>query len=341
MLDTLAVAESKQATAVRHRTVPSLLRAHLALTSGDVEAATALAEAALEAAEESGARLWHPIGHALLALAALRRVNISAAMGYVTQLGEDALLGRSLYIPGQCAWVTALVYRAKDDISGALRLVAELVDLGPVSRELLLSQPGAAPWLARLALGAGETGLAQRALRSATSLAARNPRFPTVAASALHTRGLVENSLDYLLHAAETHRDPWARASALEDAGTFLSADRARHDRATEAYDRAAAGYLASGSTYDYRRTQSKIRDLGKAALPSLHGTQHQSAFTQLTRGEHEVAKLVAEGMTNIQVARVLSLSRHTVAFHLRKVFRKLDVSSRVELAHMWGTRTG
>ncbi|MGW7824059.1 LuxR C-terminal-related transcriptional regulator [Streptomyces puniciscabiei] len=336
ILDDTVLDGGEQTATVLQRTVSSLLRAHLAITLGDVEMAATLAQDALRTSEESGMRLWHPMGHVLLATAALRKVNISAAREYVTRLGEDALLGRSLYIPGQCAWVTALVYRAKGDVIGPLRLVAELVDLGPASRELLLSQPGAAPWLARFALGAGETGLAQRALRSATSLAARNPGFPTLAASAVHTRGLVESSLDLLLQAADIHRDPWAKASALDDVGTLLSADRA-----IAAYDRAATGYLVAGSTYDYLRMKSKIRDLGKAALPSPRGSEPPLAYTQLTRGEHEVAKLVAQGMTNVQVARVLSLSRHTVAFHLRKVFRKLGVSSRVELAHLWGTRTG
>jgi DNA-binding CsgD family transcriptional regulator len=41
----------------------------------------------------------------------------------------------------------------------------------------------------------------------------------------------------------------------------------------------------------------------------------------------------VAEGPTNLEAACLLHLSRHTVDFHLRQVFRKLNVDSRVELA--------
>jgi DNA-binding CsgD family transcriptional regulator len=41
---------------------------------------------------------------------------------------------------------------------------------------------------------------------------------------------------------------------------------------------------------------------------------------------------LVAEGLTNRQVAERMFLSRHTVDFHLRQVFRKLGINSRVEL---------
>ena len=37
-------------------------------------------------------------------------------------------------------------------------------------------------------------------------------------------------------------------------------------------------------------------------------------------------------GLTNRQVASRIFLSQHTVAFHLRKVFRKLGISSRLEL---------
>jgi DNA-binding CsgD family transcriptional regulator len=54
-----------------------------------------------------------------------------------------------------------------------------------------------------------------------------------------------------------------------------------------------------------------------------------------LTETERSVAELVAEGLTNQQVATRMFLSRHTIDFHLRHVFRKLDVDSRVLLARV------
>ncbi len=52
-----------------------------------------------------------------------------------------------------------------------------------------------------------------------------------------------------------------------------------------------------------------------------------------LTRRELEVARLVAEGMTNHQIATALGISRWTVVNHVRRVMNKLGVSSRVEVA--------
>jgi DNA-binding CsgD family transcriptional regulator len=52
-----------------------------------------------------------------------------------------------------------------------------------------------------------------------------------------------------------------------------------------------------------------------------------------LTDTERSVANLVAEGLTNRQIAERVIISRHTVDFHLRSIFRKVGVGSRVELA--------
>jgi transcriptional regulator of acetoin/glycerol metabolism len=52
-----------------------------------------------------------------------------------------------------------------------------------------------------------------------------------------------------------------------------------------------------------------------------------------LTDAERSVANLVAEGLTNRQIAERVFISRHTVDFHLRSIFRKVGVASRVELA--------
>jgi DNA-binding CsgD family transcriptional regulator len=53
----------------------------------------------------------------------------------------------------------------------------------------------------------------------------------------------------------------------------------------------------------------------------------------QLSPAERAVALLVGQGLTNIVVGRRLHLSPHTVDSHLRKIFGKLDLHSRVELA--------
>jgi len=64
-------------------------------------------------------------------------------------------------------------------------------------------------------------------------------------------------------------------------------------------------------------------------------GDRPRFGWASLTATELSIADLVAEGMTNRQVAAKLYLSPHTVGFHMRQVFRKLEISSRVELTRL------
>jgi DNA-binding NarL/FixJ family response regulator len=53
-----------------------------------------------------------------------------------------------------------------------------------------------------------------------------------------------------------------------------------------------------------------------------------------LTKREVEILQLVAAGLTNSEVARKLWVTEQTVKFHLRNIYRKLDVANRTEASH-------
>ena len=58
-------------------------------------------------------------------------------------------------------------------------------------------------------------------------------------------------------------------------------------------------------------------------------------SWDSLTEAERRIARLVASGLTNKLIAEQLSLSPHTVDAHLKHIFTKLGIHSRVELTVM------
>ena len=59
------------------------------------------------------------------------------------------------------------------------------------------------------------------------------------------------------------------------------------------------------------------------------------STRDELTSQELQIVHLVAQGLSNREVAAQLFLSSRTIDFHLRNVFRKLNISSRTQLARL------
>jgi DNA-binding CsgD family transcriptional regulator len=73
-------------------------------------------------------------------------------------------------------------------------------------------------------------------------------------------------------------------------------------------------------------------------ALRSPHEGRPTLGWASLTPSELMLSELIADGLTNKEVAARLYVSRHTVDAHLRHIFRKLDINSRVDLARVVAT---
>jgi ATP/maltotriose-dependent transcriptional regulator MalT len=233
-------------------------------------------------------------------------------------------------------WLLALFALAEGDAEAArgwLRAPTE-----PDGRAILPRFPldiGDEVVLSRIGLAAQDDELAQLALLNSRRRSELNPGIASIAAAEAHVRGLLEPSHADLRKAVDLFERTSRRlelASALEDLGVELIATN--REAAIDVLGRALAVYTELGATWDARRARGRLRELGVrrrlvAAAPETNG------WAALTTSELTVARLVAEGLTNREVAERLFVSPHTVNSHLRHVFLKLGITSRVELARV------
>jgi DNA-binding CsgD family transcriptional regulator len=109
--------------------------------------------------------------------------------------------------------------------------------------------------------------------------------------------------------------------------GEWLRRERRRLD-ARKHLRTAFEAFTSMGAEAFARRAERELRATGEHARKRTVET-----LGELTPQEAQISGLVAQGHTNREIAAQLFISLSTVEYHLRKVFRKLDVRSRTQLA--------
>jgi ATP/maltotriose-dependent transcriptional regulator MalT len=277
-------------------------RSVVALAVGDLELALATAE--------EGAALTHDLDDGLVtAWAAVRLAEVLFEIGHCER-AVDLLVDRAggeelTLIPG--GW------RAY-----GLELLTRC--------QLALDRGDEAERAAGLAAAAAET--AQLPLAAAWADRA-------AAAVALHSGDADCAVVRALASAAGAQRvgAPVEEALARTLAGRALVlAGEGEH--AVAELQRAAAAFEACGALRYRERAERELGKLGRRPHRRTHaGDRDAIGVGSLSERELQVAWLVVDRRTNSEIAATLFLSRKTVETHLRNIFRKVGVSTRVELA--------
>jgi DNA-binding CsgD family transcriptional regulator len=197
-----------------------------------------------------------------------------------------------------------------------------------------MADPQGAVLLVRGALADGDRDRAAALARQTQRLALITPGDADMVAAADHARGLTEQDPAALQRAAVRYTAARDRADALEDAGNAW-AGHGNRDRATTLLSQAYALYEELGGADDLARVRSGLRAAGTRRCHWARADRPAFGWDSLTDTERRVADLVAQGLSNRQVANRVFLSTHTIAFHLRHIFWKLGITSRVQLARI------
>ena len=203
-------------------------------------------------------------------------------------------------------------------------------------------QPAALELRTRCLLALGRGDDAARAAAAAQALA---DRLGLRSARAMADRATAAIALEAGDAGAAADRAQ-AAAAAADEVGATVEAARARMlagralaaagdaARAAAELERAAADLEACGALRARDEAERELGRLGRRRhRRTRRGRADSDGVQALTERELQVARLVVDRKTNPQIAAELFLSPKTVETHIRNLFHKLDVSSRVDVA--------
>jgi DNA-binding CsgD family transcriptional regulator len=299
-------------------------RAYFHLFCGELESAGVLIEEARVAIEATGANLtpW-----AAVALEVLRGDERKACAALDAGTADASQRGDGISLT-VVAWARALLYNSIGAYEKALAMAQDAVRCPTNS--------AAAAWgMVELIEAAARLGEPEAAAETAHRFAeiadaagtdwalGLNARSQALLSTGAIAEQLYREGLDRL--GRGRMRLDLARAHLLY--GAWLRRESRRLD--------ARAQLRAAHDQFTLMGVGAFAERAGRELLATGEHVQARTAVARddLTAQERQIARLARGGLSNAEIGARLFLSQHTVAYHLRKVFAKLGIRSRRELA--------
>jgi DNA-binding CsgD family transcriptional regulator len=226
---------------------------------------------------------------------------------------------------------------ARNAESPLARAVVADADIAP-----LLRADHDFPWPEELLVGSacaahhrGDAKTVRAAADLLAERAARNPDVASVTGARLLVDALSTGDFEPALALLRESPRPLLAARAEEEYGRSV-VDSTDRRAGLDALDAAHDRYAELGATASATRVQRLLQSAGaRRRRWAPIQRRPETGWDALTEMERRVALLVAEGHTNRSAAEELVLSPSTISTHLRAVFSKLGVHSRVQLANL------
>ena len=335
-----ALATARGLGAEQEVAVALLFLAHIPRNRGDLQRAEGLYQEALGITRRLGHRVWEVFTLNNLALLAEQRGDAAGAEA----LGTEALaVARAVGHQPAIAGMLGLLGRdalGRGEYATARQLLEESAALQRAQGfQQALAWSSSA--LAQVAVAEGDAALAGRLLAEGLALARDTGDLLAVARGLEGVAALVEPGRP------ERAVRLAAAAAALREAlgADLLPAERARLERwqaaATRALGKTAyAEAWSQGCRQSWEQATTEALVAAEAAAATARELMPAADAAPLTPREREIAVLLAQGLTNRQIAEALVISEGTARIHAEHVLGKLALHSRVQVA-AWAREHG
>jgi len=299
-------------------------------------------DAGLHLAREQGVGLAAPWAHAVRAATALVQGDADTAGEHLDRGEQIIAEGGVQFGLDWLVWIRALHLEVRGDRGRAVRL---LVEAWSVAESV---QAGSAltlfgPDLVRMAVLSGQrrTALDVVEAMATSSTAGRD----NVDAHLQRCRGLIDQDLAAVARARVAHAAGSRPVDVvLDDEAEVLvllagSRGPGTRQQLVTALRRASEGAGRLGMALVRDRLHHAAREAGVAVGPAPSAPRRRTGWDSLTPTELRVATLVSSGRSNADVAAELGTSVRSVESHLYRVFAKLGVRNRTQLALARGAR--
>jgi DNA-binding NarL/FixJ family response regulator len=310
-------------------------RAAALLERGALDDAAVEAEASLTVADELEITRWTDQARSVLALVDLRRGDLARAREHLS--AGRAGSGAETEPKGPWAALARACLEAAEgkDAAAAAALGTGFPGVEPA--RLLVVPPSHWPEIVRVAVHADEPSVAQAVAGALNRITAQDDSPQIVRATRDHVNGLLHGDHDALESAVTGYRSsgrPLVLAAACADLGELITAS-ADPAPAIPYFEEAAQLAAASGAAREHERLRRRLRQLGVRSGAVRQHAPGSPGWGSLTESERKLIPLVVEGLTNRAIAERLYVSVHTVNTHMKHIFTKLGINTRVELTRL------